>query len=362
MAVPAEGKQFGFSANMHKEDLFIPGQEAATVALAGASGHRMAVDWKWIQYEESDPPLPVSYDGDAGMNLRHLDERYAALLAAGIRPIIHVSRAPLWSSRFGACRDGDLACRQEARKAAAWTEDGYYFPDQAHMPALRALHVALAKRYTQADFEGWNEPNIYYDSPPDRPYEPWAPGPEELRHIQCAAYWAVKSVDRGRLFIGPSFLYRNWSHYADYVNRVFAAGGHYCWDGYNTHAYVDGETDLGARSWFARIFAAARRMRSYHGDRDPIWVTEAGWPTSGHTWYGEPWVTPEAQADIMGRLYNRLMTMPDVAGAFLHTLRDAQIREHDDPQDNFGLLNADLTPKPAFCVFVQRSAHAYPGC
>lgn len=360
--VPLAGRAFGFSANMDKESSFTPAMETDTIARAGASAHRLVVNWKWLQYRESDPPVPTSYEGDDGQNLRHLDERYAAMVAAGITPVIHVSKAPFWASRFASCRVQDMTCQREAKKAADWGQDGYYFPDYQHREDLKRLHRALARRYPLAQFEGWNEPNLYYDSPPERAFEPWAPGPEEMRDIQCAAYWGVKEVDRSRRFIGPSFVYRSWAHFADYVNRIFAAGGPYCWDGYNTHAYVDGSTDFGENSWFAKIMAGARRMKTHWGDRDPIWITEAGWPTTTQTWWGEPWLLPSAHADAATRLYNRVMTMPDVGGLFFHTLRDTPGGDPGVKYDNFGFLAGDLTPKPAFCVFARRAARAYPGC
>jgi hypothetical protein len=361
VAVPPAGRTFGFSAGLSKVGEFTPAQEALTVASAGASSHRIGISWKWMQFSETDPPLPASYDGDDGQNLRLIDERYAALLAAGVRPIIHVIAAPLWASRFASCDGRDMACQQEARKAAGWDQGGYYFPDSAHLPAYKAFNKALARRYPQADFEGWNEPNAYYNSPSDRAGEPWAPGPEEFRRIQCEAYWGVKEIDRNRRVISPAFLFRNWSHFSDYVNRVFAAGGPACWDGFATHIYFDGETEFGAGSWLAQNLAAVRRMKSYWGDRDPIWITETGWPTSGEDWWDRA-ISPDTQADAAGRLYNRLLTMPDVGGVFFHTLRDRLGGASADPHDNYGFLFADLSPKPAFCAFVLRSAHAYPGC
>lgn len=361
--VPPPARAFGFSANMAKDDpVLTPAAEASAAVAAGASAHRLAITWKWLQYHQNDPPLPSSYEGDAGQILQHIDERYAAIVAGGLRPVMHVSGAPLWASRFAACSLYDLSCREEARKAANWAEHGYYFPDSAHLPAFRALHRALAKRYPQAIFEGWNEPNLYYDSPPDRSYEPWAPGPEEFKRIHCEAYWAVKSVDPIRTVIAPSFLYRGWPHFADYVNRVFAAGGAGCWDAFNTHVYFSGSTRFDASTTLAKVLASVRRMKSHWTDPDPIWITETGWPTTAQQWWGAPWLTPAAHAEASGRLYNRLMTMPDVAGVFFYTLRDRFRGSSYDPEANYGFLAGDLSPKPAFCGFVGRAGRAYRGC
>ncbi|WP_377450890.1 hypothetical protein [Rhodococcoides fascians] len=76
-----------------------------------------------------------------------------------------------------------------------------------------------------------------------------------------------------------------------------------------------------------------------------IWITELGAPTGN----GPMAVSEDAQAAIIGSSLNKASTLPYIGPVFVHSLRDSGTDPADSEQ-NFGLLRADFTHKPAFDV------------
>lgn len=90
---------------------------------------------------------------------------------------------------------------------------------------------------------------------------------------------------------------------------------------------------------------AARRVLKTHGNADkPLWVTEAGFTTSGAGRVDEG-----EQARRLLTTYRTLRAAPDVDAVIFHTLVDPG-GAPDDPEAGFGILRRDLTPKPAYCA------------
>jgi hypothetical protein len=85
-------------------------------------------------------------------------------------------------------------------------------------------------------------------------------------------------------------------------------------------------------------------------------VTEFGFDTNAN----DDWsVSERDQATLTWREYNKLLTMPDVEAALVHTLRD------DKPQGFFesggyGWVRNDGNLKPVYCDFSARAGS--PAC
>jgi exo-beta-1,3-glucanase (GH17 family) len=122
------------------------------------------------------------------------------------------------------------------------------------------------------------------------------------------------------------------------------AGARNCWNGYSWHLYFGSQTDFAPR--LASRLADLRSLKAAYGDRAPIWVTEAGWTTSG------PFAVSEAdQASALVRLRSILAAQPDVRAMIVHTLREEPTAQHSaspDPEYGYGVLHADWSPKPAY--------------
>ena len=83
--------------------------------------------------------------------------------------------------------------------------------------------------------------------------------------------------------------------------------------------------------------------RHSDGRRVPLLITEHGWPTHvGNGGTGQP-----AAADFLARCYLLARTLPTLEGLWWYDFQDDG-HHAAEPEDVFGLVTADLTPKPAF--------------
>ncbi|MEX2195841.1 MAG: hypothetical protein WD844_11195 [Thermoleophilaceae bacterium] len=343
--VPAPGKQFGFNSQLYRGGAATVDQELGAAQDAGATVHRMPVQWSTMQPNPADPPVPEGQATD------EIDIFYAEALARGITPILIPFAAPGWATKYRSCGLLDFTCRHMA------TTGGLaLIPDWPFIDEYETFVHAVKARWPRAIIESWNSPNHYYKHPTYRGSLDFTAAPGHFARIQCAAYRASKRVN------DDPVLAAGWASrlYVEYVRGVYAAGGADCWDRANLHAYPGESTSFGAGTNIARVFRDARMLRSQYGDEDPIWITETGYSTSG------PYAVNEAtQADGARRLYNRYATMPDVEAVIFHTLRDAATEHYtsqEHPEYGFGFLRTNWWPKPVYCHFAGMAGSAYPGC
>lgn len=349
--VPAPGKGFGFNSGLYLRGRSSLEGELDRVAAAGATLHRLAISWRAFQISPDDPPLPPA---DPGSSVERVDMFYAAAQARGIDPLFVMSRAPRWATRYRRCGLLDLACRVMAYS------DHNLVPDEAGLDAYRRFVAAVKERWPAAIVESWNEPNHHWNHPSYTGTNAYAASPAHFARIQCAAYEGSKAVN------DDPVLSAGWADhaFAEYLQGVYEAGGAGCWDRGNVHLYTGSETSFGADTRLARLLHAFRGLRAAYADEDPFWVTETGFTTSGD---GSPRVTAEAQADGSRRIYNRLITMPEVEAVLFHTLRDSPSSEYPYSDEShreygFGFLHEDWTPKPVYCHFTVRAGAPAPGC
>jgi hypothetical protein len=367
-------KPFGFNQFGDMEAT----HEAALGKLAGGTHQRVSVAWRWLQYCPADPVLPELERGQevpwnhphpgAAQHLRLIDERYEALVAAGMTPIMHPYNAPLWAwkpqsikpnlqspDRSG-CDDGN--------------RPGVYWPRGAMLAAYARFVKRVAERYPKAIIDGWNEPNLdWHFEFEDGKRKTYVASPAEMTEIQCTLYAAVKAVDPNRLVLGPGFARTlDWEHFHQYVGGMLGLGAHRCWDAFNVHLYMQNSTDLGDEGNFAQGLADVDAVRAQFGDASPIWVTETGFTTVSTEWYGA--VDEDAQRDASIGVYNVLMNRDDVDGVLFHTLKDRNgsgfgwlfdARQAGTPLPGFPGEEA-YAPKKVYCEFVSLAGNTYPGC
>lgn len=342
--VPLPGKQFGFNSQLHRAGLATAEQEIGSARAAGATVHRLPIQWRYLQPTPSHPPI-----GDEAI-ARKMDEFYEEALRRGITPLIIPFSAPPWSTKYGTCLPLDFTCKALTDGRLA------LFPDLAHITHYEAFVEAVKRRWPRALIEPWNSPNHYYKHPSYGGRRNFTAAPDHFALIQCAAYRASKRVN------DDPVLAAGWAYhrYVEYVHGVYVAGGAECWDRANLHAYPGKSTSFGVNSPVAKILRDARDLRARHGDTDPIWITETGYTNSGE--FG---VSEAAQADASRRLYNRYISMPDVEAVIFHTLRDGATEDYtstEHPEYGYGFLRADWSPKPVYCYFTGMAGSAVAGC
>lgn len=325
---------FGFNSQLFFESSGSTAREAEMATRAGARIQRAAVSWKGMQPNASDPVLPDEGGAPVGAlrdrdgYLAQLDRGYQTMTANHVRPLFIVFDAPLWATRYDDCSRPLRYCRRPPR-------DAKLVADHDHLPAWSLFAAAIAKRYPRAVIETGNEPNLHWGDSDS------APTPEDAAAAACAAHDAVKAVGSTRVVLSPGLADQRLGEYLD---RMLRAGAARCWDLYSVHLYFGEETHFERR--LDDKLRDLRALRAGYGDRDRMWVTEAGWTTSG--WFR---VSESQQADALRRLRRQLEGEPDVDALLVHTLRDAPnnlYRAINDPEYGYGVLHSDWSPKKAY--------------
>src|SRR5262245_47414206 len=120
----------------------------------------------------------------------------------------------------------------------------------------------------------------------------------------------------------------------DFLDQIYATAGANAFEGIGSHPYP--RTAPYVATMQNRL-DALRSVRDKYGDNGtPLWITEVGITTDPSTG-----VDPDVQGDVLAELY-RSIEGSDVAAFIIHRL-------HDFGGDQYGVLNQDLTPKPAYC-------------
>lgn len=224
--------------------------------------------------------------------------------------------------------------------------------------AFAAFARAAAQRYGSnvTAWEVWNEPN----------WDPfWASGPNAVDYVNLLkpTYVAIKSVapsatvvtgglapygDLARTAIDPKVAAE---HPVNFLKAMYAAGARGYFDavGHHPYSYPYAPTDC-CIGWNAVLYTQTLHdVMAQNGDgAKKIWGTEAGAPTSG---WGA--VSEAQQAQWVQQYFSLWDNWSFTGPLMFFTLADAG----GDPTNNanyFGFMHADLSPKPAYNMFVQQ--------
>lgn len=178
---------------------------------------------------------------------------------------------------------------------------------------------AVVRRYKDRikHWEIYNEPNIFF----------WS-GPKELYPVMLArAYAAIKEEDPEAQVLGISTAGID----GGFIQKVVDAGAPF--DILTVHPY---RGQLHESGFIAELRGAAEKV----GGR-PVWITEMGWSTQvGGT-------DERSQAKLLARCYLAAVASGVCGNVSWYDFRN----DGADPfynEHNFGVLRADLTPKPAY--------------
>jgi polysaccharide biosynthesis protein PslG len=132
-----------------------------------------------------------------------------------------------------------------------------------------------------------------------------------------------------------------------FMNELYADGIAGYYDGVSLHPYADqaAPENTSVTHSFKRGIEEMHADQLSHGDNTPEWVTEFGWFTGTSTGA----VTEQLQAEYTEKAFGVLNGFSYVKGATLYQLRDMAV-SLSDPEDNFGLLHNDFTPRPAYAA------------
>jgi hypothetical protein len=187
----------------------------------------------------------------------------------------------------------------------------------------------LGERYRAdlAAIEVWNEPdqvNEHYFAGPEKP--------KRYAAILRAAYPAIKHVAPNVPVLGASLVGSNGL----FLRALYAAGIKGYYDGLAVHFY-----NLPLAS-----LRSIHEVQLANGDHTPLWLNEFGWSSCWpHQKIQEEQgcVTKQVQGANLADTIHSLARFPYVAAAAVYKLQSSTA-------EDFGLVNANNTRKPAFAA------------
>jgi hypothetical protein len=346
--VPVPGKGWGFNLGYQPAGDRTADTSLTAMQALGVNLLRDVVGWNALA--GTSPGTPVTAEMrtpvgslPAGSSVARWDQEYIDLTSRGITPIFILQNVPTWASTLHRCLDGYYAFWHSIQCPSGWHAEVQY-PDPQFYWQWREWVTAVAHRYPKAVIEGPNEPDYASDN-----YRPGAVGPWTAGEIQCQLFEAVRSVDH-RTVLSMAQSDVNYE-------RTFIGRAKGCYDAFSWHLYPR-DFSFGTGTGVAAEFAKVRGVRSAAGDTTPIWVTETGYSFAPGGGAAYDALATKIYTDSSRRLYNRLMTMSDVAAVMFHTLRDRPIGN----TDAFGFFDAAWAPKAVACQFLKMRGTSWPGC
>ena len=323
---PGPHPLFGFNDNWGSQ----PAQVLDLLDDTEAGIARMSIAWSAVEYKQG------TYDWTGA------DRLYAKLLAMGIKPLWVAIDAPCWAQpEPGRCTAG----HNQLRPAPA------YYDEYARWAA------AAAARYPEsAGIEVWNEPNypLFWGGWPD---------PDLYAKMLRLTADAIHSAAPGMKVISGGLsphadTDKNAIGFSNFLTRLYELNAAQKADAIGIHPYPGvgpGEDYIeDVRVYLGKVQIVMRR----NGDGDrPLWVTEFGASTSGDKAYSE-----ESQAKAIPAFYDlfRRASGMNIPVAIVHSFVEPDMAGRET---GFGLLNKDLSFKPAFCAMLAaREVAGVPSC
>ena len=185
-------------------------------------------------------------------------------------------------------------------------------------------------------YEIWNEWGGYLGIPAAK-----AQGqtPENYVALIKKVYPRLKAVDPTCEVIG------GWMA-GDYLDRIIELGGLRYLDGVSIHAYPynSGSARYLPEGWIEWIRTVDQALaKASPNRRIPFYVTETAWPTQ----IAADGTAPERVAAYAARMYLLGRSVPRCQGIYYYDLQDDGL-ECQNTENNFGLIDVSMTPKPAW--------------
>jgi hypothetical protein len=192
-------------------------------------------------------------------------------------------------------------------------------------------------------WEVWNEPNLALFWPP-------APSAEEYVSLLAVTHDEIIAADASATVLLGGLSGAG----VEYLQQVYDAGGAPFFDIVSVHVYI--HPALRSTEDLQNALAATRQVMDRNGDGDkPIWLTEIGWSDAANAW-GQPTAAPEEIAAFLTEIY----TVPlEAEKIFWYDFRNI-VDNSPDVEHNFGLVNHDFSPKPAYEAYAEIASECRP--
>jgi hypothetical protein len=267
--------------------------------------------------------------------LHRLDRLIQGASARGMKVIVTLWSTPCWASSAPAGVKQDCAGHWWARGVGAYppTDPRDYGDIAGFITARYGTKLAA--------LEVWNEPNLDSDQ-----FWETADKAGDYAKLLKAAYPRAKAGNAAVPVLAGAMAFAD-RPFLDALEANGIKGFH---DGISIHPY--NEWRHPADRWRADSkkytlvpgIEAIRQGQEAARDVKPIWATEFGWTTgTGSGWH----VTESQQAEFIGASFSVLGRMPYLKAAVVYNLREKG-DDPSSPEDNFGLVQRDFRPKPAY--------------
>lgn len=287
---------------------------------AGVKWVRLDIAWASLQ-----PTSKTSYDLTGGV--AKIDSIINKINARGMKVLLMIYWGPAWSTGTSS-KNGVPSDPQDYANACAWAAGRWKGKVQA--------------------IELWNEPDLS-DFLSNTSVAAWT-------GLVKAAYPKIKSANPDMIVVSgaPSALKDEW------FKGFYANGGKGMCDVIGVHMY-QGISNLSPTAtpdlkylqyWIANLPNIIKIMEANGEGNKKLWVTEYGWSSHDDSSYGTSvpsWkrgVTEAVQAQYLLEMQSHLSKFPNVEASFWYTERNTA--SGDVHEDNFGLMKADLSLKPAY--------------
>ena len=268
------------------------------IARAGASSIRDDVSWDSVEQEKGHLAVPSGIEDEVNQTLQ-----------AHLEPLLILD----YGNRFydaGAKPTSPEALSAFARYAAFIVG---HFKGRVHF------------------YEMWNEWNLTTG-------DTRSATPEEYVRFIRVVYPAVKAVDPSAVFLAGAI---GGGSRLDWLSAMLSAGAQGYFDGLSIHPYNFGKSRPTGDAWAQDMLATESVIHRYTAGRDlPIYVTEMGWPTYGG-------ISREAAGAYLAQMFLLARTLKFINGIWWYDFRDDGW-DKTNQENDFGLVDPDLTPKPAF--------------
>jgi len=263
-----------------------------------------------------------------------LDRLMAGASARGLKVIATLMLTPCWAS------SAPDSLKQNC-------SDGWWDRGVGQYPPNRAADFGDISRWMTGRYGGqlaalelWNEPNLTGFFRADD-------APAAYAELVKAGYVGAKQGNASVPVLAGALAQAD----APFLNRLYDHGIKGFYDGISIHPYNEQRDPAAtieaqyARYTFLAGLQLVRQAQLAHGDTSSIWATEFGWSTCAG---GSTWCVSEAQqAAYTPKAFEMLTNLPYVKAGIVYNLRD----KGTDPvgiEPNYGLINRDYTPKPAY--------------
>ena len=275
-------------------------------ASAGVDSVRVDVSWTFTE----------PFDGD--FDWRPMDRIVEHASARGLRILATITNTPQWAGAV----DKHTAHPRSAQRYGTF-----------------AGVVADRYRGTITQYEIWNEPNgkLFFEPLPD---------PALYTAMLIAAYRAIKAADPEAFVVAGALGATDTSDIniapVEFLEAMYDAGaqGHFDALSYHPYDYISplANGTLFENSPMRQMITMHALMTSRGDGAVPIWITEYGSPTSA--------VDEQRAAELITESVQQWQEVAFHGPFFVYTVRDGDTGS-SDPEDNFGVVHSDFSPKPA---------------